>query len=312
MQGIPLNTDNSPSIMLELIFKLKIKDVMTRDVKTADKHCSMREIQRIMKEERITGLPVAEKSRLCGIVSMEDVLQAMDKGLIEEEAGKHMTRNVIVLEEDMPLSFAINYMDKYHYGRFPVLNMNKELTGIITTRDIVNHLLVEMNREMTRLEEMLPQNTVQDSGSQEMSFICHRYDFENAGKASTEIKKTLKKRGIDRKIIRRIAVASYELEINQVVHSLGGRMNFVIDNDKVKIIAADSGPGIPRVEDALTEGYSTANDWIRSLGFGAGMGLPNVKRVSDEFTITSAVEEGTTVTSVIFTQPRNSKGDTQE
>ena len=312
MQGIPLNTDNSPSVILELIFKLKIKDVMTRNVKTAKKNCSMREIQKIMKEERITGLPIAEKSRLCGIVSMEDVLQAMDKGLIEEDAGKHMTRNVIVLEEDMPLSFAINYMDKYHYGRFPVLNMNKELTGIITTRDIVNHLLVEMNREMTRLEELVPRNKVQESGSQEMSFICHRYDFENAGKASTEVKKALKKRGVDRKIIRRIAVASYELEINQVVHSLGGHMTFIIDPDKVKIIAADTGPGIPRVEDALTEGYSTANDWIRSLGFGAGMGLPNVKRVSDEFNITSTVDEGTTVTSVVFTQRRINEGETKE
>ncbi len=310
MQGIPLNTENSPTVILELIFKLKIKDVMTRNVKTAGKNCSMREIQKIMKEERITGLPIAEKSRLCGIVSMEDVLQVMDRGQIEEEAGKHMTRNVIVLEEDMPLSFAINYMDKYHYGRFPVLNMNKELTGIITTRDIVNHLLVEMNREMTRLEELVPKNTIQESGSQEMSFICHRYDFENAGKASTEIKKALKKRGVDRKIIRRIAVASYELEINQVVHSLGGHMTFIIDPDKVKIIASDTGPGIPRVEDALTEGYSTANDWIRSLGFGAGMGLPNVKRVSDEFSITSAADEGTTVTSVVFTHNRAVEGET--
>ena len=312
MQGIPLNTENSPTVILELIFRLKIKDVMTRNVRTAGKKCSMREIQKIMKEEHITGLPITEKSRLCGIVSMEDVLSVMDQGLIEEEAGKHMTRNVIVLEEDMPLSFAINYMDKYHYGRFPVLNMNKELTGIITSRDIVNHLLLEMNREMTRLEELVPRNEAADSSSQEMSFLCHRFDFENAGKASTEIKKALKKRGVDRKIIRRIAVASYELEINQVVHSLGGRMSFVIDPDKVKIIAADSGPGIPKVEDALTEGYSTANDWIRSLGFGAGMGLPNIKRVSDEFSITSSTEEGTTVTSVIFTTPRNNEGDIKE
>jgi len=309
MQGIPLNTDNSPSVILEMIFRLKIKDVMTRNIKTACKSCSMREIQKIMKAERITGVPISEGSRLCGIVSMEDMLNVMDAGLIEDEASKHMTRNVIVLEEDMPLSFAINYMDKYHYGRFPVLNMNKELTGIITSRDIVNHLLLEMNREMTRLEEMVPKNKISAEGTQDLSFVCHRYDFENAGKASTEIKKALKKRGIDRKIIRRIAVASYELEINQVVHSVGGRMNFNITPDSVKITASDSGPGIETVEDALTEGFSTANDWIRSLGFGAGMGLPNVKRVSDEFTIESAVGEGTTVTSLIYTKPRPTEGE---
>ena len=119
MQGIPLNTDNSPSVILEMIFRLKIKDVMTRNVKTACKTCSMREIQGIMKAERITGVPITEGSRLCGIVSMEDVLNTMDRGQIEEEAFRHMTRNVIVLEEDMPLSFAINYMDKYHYGPLP-------------------------------------------------------------------------------------------------------------------------------------------------------------------------------------------------
>ncbi|QEN09279.1 CBS domain-containing protein [Oceanispirochaeta crateris] len=304
MQGIPLNTDNSPSVILEMIFRLKIKDVMTRNVRTSCKDCSMREIQKIMKEERITGVPITDGSRLCGIVSMEDVLSTMDRGLIEEPANKHMTRNVIVLEEDMPLSFAINYMDKYHYGRFPVLNMNKELVGIITSRDIVNHLLLEMNREMTRLEKMLPLNEPEARGSKEMSFICHRYDFENAGKASTEIKKALKKRNIDRKIIRRVAVASYELEINQVVHSLGGRMTFNILPDSVTIEASDRGPGIENLEEALTEGFSTANDWIRSLGFGAGMGLANVKRVSDEFNIASVPGEGTTVKSMIYTHSK--------
>ena len=309
MQGIPFNTDNSPSVILEMIFRLKIKNVMTRNVRTASKKSSMREIQKIMKEERITGVPITEGIRLCGIVSMEDVLSTMDEGLIEEEAFKHMTKNVIVLEEDMPLSFAINYMDKYHYGRFPVLNMNKELVGIITSRDIVNHLLIEMNNEMTRLEEMVPKSEPEESSSHEMSFLCHRYDFENAGKASTEIKKALKKRGIDRKIIRRIAVASYELEINVVVHSLGGGMSFTISPDSVKIIAGDNGPGIEKVEDAMTEGYSTANDWIRSLGFGAGMGLPNVKRVSDEFHIESVLGEGTTVTALIYTTPPESSDE---
>ncbi|MDA3957405.1 CBS domain-containing protein [Oceanispirochaeta sp.] len=308
MQGIPFNTDNSPSVILEMIFRLKIKNVMTRNIKTSCKSCSMRDIQKIMKAERITGVPIAEGSRLCGIVSMEDILSTMDSGLIEEPASKHMTKNVIVLEEDMPLSFAINYMDKYHYGRFPVLNMHRELVGIITSRDIVNHLLLEMNREMTRLEEMVPQNEPEVSGNKEMSFICHSYDFENAGKASTEIKKALKKRNIDRKVIRRIAVASYELEINQVVHSLGGRMSFKISPDSVTIEAADRGPGIEKLEDALTEGFSTANDWIRSLGFGAGMGLPNVKRVSDEFNIVSVPGEGTTATSLIYTHNRENEG----
>ena len=309
MQTIPLNTENSPSVILEMIFRLKIKDVMTRRVKTVEKNSSMRDIQHIMKEERITGVPVTEGNRLLGIVSMEDLLSTMDKGQIEENAQEHMTRNVIVLEEDMPLSFAINYMDKYHYGRFPVLNMHKELVGIITSRDIVNHLLLEMNQEMTRLEDLIPKKEQEGNSPEEMNFICHRYDFENAGKASTEIKKALKKRQVDRKIIRRIAVASYELEINQVVHSLGGHMQFHLSDDSVRIVATDTGPGIENVQDALTEGFSTANDWIRSLGFGAGMGLPNVMRVSDDFNIESTPGKGTVVTSLIYTKNAEERGD---
>ncbi len=309
MQAIPLNTENSPSVILEMIFRLKIKDVMTRRVKTVGKNSSMRDIQHIMKEERITGVPVTEGNRLLGIVSMEDLLSTMDKGQIEESAQEHMTRNVIVLEEDMPLSFAINYMDKYHYGRFPVLNMHKELVGIITSRDIVNHLLLEMNQEMTRLEDLIPKKEQEGNSPEEMNFICHRYDFENAGKASTEIKKALKKRQVDRKIIRRIAVASYELEINQVVHSLGGHMQFHLNDDSVRIVATDTGPGIENVQSALTEGFSTANDWIRSLGFGAGMGLPNVMRVSDDFNIESTPGKGTVVTSLIYTKTAEERGD---
>jgi len=308
MHSIPLNTENSPSVILEMIFRLKIKDVMTRELFTAGVHSTMRDVQKIMKEERITGMPIVDGSRLLGIVSMEDLLSVMDQGMIGEPVSRFMTRSVIVLEEDMPLSFAINYMDRYHYGRFPVLNMKKELTGIITSRDIVNHLLLEMNREMTRLEELIPQSD-QEGGPLEMSFLCHRFDFENAGKASTEIKKALKKRHIDRKIIRRIAVASYELEINQVVHSLGGRIQFRLEDDTARITAVDHGPGIENVEKALTEGFSTANDWIRSLGFGAGMGLPNVKRVSDSFDIESRPGTGTTVTSLIYTNPPQKEGE---
>jgi anti-sigma regulatory factor (Ser/Thr protein kinase) len=134
-----------------------------------------------------------------------------------------------------------------------------------------------------------------------MSFTTVRLDFELAGRASTEIKKALKNRNIDPKIIRRVAIASYELEINQVVHSLGGTISCSIQPNKIVIVAADNGPGIENTSLVMQEGWSTANEWIRSLGFGAGMGLPNTKRVSDEFFIESTPGIGTTVSSVVLT-----------
>jgi len=133
-----------------------------------------------------------------------------------------------------------------------------------------------------------------------MEFATAHYNFEIAGRASTEIKKALKQRNFDPKLIRRIAIACYELEINQVVHSNGGVMRCSIMPDKVVITAVDTGPGIADVNQALQEGYSTANEYIRSLGFGAGMGLANTKRVSDDFSINSAMGKGTTVRSVVF------------
>jgi anti-sigma regulatory factor (Ser/Thr protein kinase) len=159
-----------------------------------------------------------------------------------------------------------------------------------------------MNREVLRLEKLhKPVDTVASSKYSEMEFTTTHYDFETAGRASTEIKKALKQRNFDPKLIRRIAIASYELEINQVVHSAnGGVMRCSILPDKVVIIATDTGPGIEDVSLALKEGYSTATEYVRSLGWGAGMGLANTKRVSDEFTIESAVGKGTTVRSVVF------------
>jgi anti-sigma regulatory factor (Ser/Thr protein kinase) len=128
-----------------------------------------------------------------------------------------------------------------------------------------------------------------------MEFRTEPFNFELAGQASTAIKRALKNAGIDPGITRRIAIASYELEINQVVHSVGGVMRYKIHGGRLEIEAMDDGPGIPDVEKALTEGFSTANDRVRSLGFGAGMGLPNTKRVSDDFFIESAPGTGTRV-----------------
>lgn len=303
MQEIPINTYNSPNVILELIYKLKIKDVMTTNLVTATKETPLREIQYIMRERQVTGLPIVLGKRLIGIVSMDDIIQALDKGYINEKAQDHMTRNLIVLEDDMPISFAISYFDRFSYHRFPVLNKHKELVGMITSRDITSTLLVEINREIEDLEK----RTRTTGLSEEMSGEIHTYsilkhDFENAGYASTEIKKRLKSAGIAPHIIRRAAIASYELEMNLVVHSDGGELIAEYSPQTIQITARDSGPGISDVELAMTAGWTTASEWIRSLGFGAGMGLPNVKSVADDFTIESTLN-GTTVVCVIELHP---------
>ena len=299
-ENIPISTVDSPSVVLELIHQLKVKDVMTSVILTGTKNQTMRHIQALLRENKVAGIPIVEEKRLIGLVSTEDIINALDKGYIDSPVEERMTKNVIHLQDDMPVSFAISYLNKYRYGRFPVLNKNHELVGILTSTDVIRALLVEMNREVLRLEKLQKSTEAVPSIYSEMEFTTAHYDFELAGRASTEIKKALKHRNFDPKLIRRVAIACYELEINQVVHSNGGVMRCSILPDKVIITAADNGPGIEDVSQALKEGYSTANEYVRSLGFGAGMGLANTKRVSDEFTINSAIGKGTTVRSVVF------------
>ena len=127
-------------------------------------------------------------------------------------------------------------------------------------------------------------------------------DFTRAGEASSSVKNKLKMLGVNSEIIRRVAIAMYEGEINMVIHAGGGEAVVDIDPDKVVIVLTDHGPGIADVNKAMQEGWSTAPDNVRSLGFGAGMGLPNMKKYSDEMTIDSVVGEGTTLRMVVYAQ----------
>lgn len=124
-------------------------------------------------------------------------------------------------------------------------------------------------------------------------------NFASAGDASIQIKKVLRQLGFSPDIIRRVSIAMYEGEINMVIHADGGTADVLVDDDKITIILADKGPGIADIGLAMQAGYSTAPDDVRSLGFGAGMGLPNMKKNTDEMHIDSTVGVGTTVTMVV-------------
>ena len=120
-------------------------------------------------------------------------------------------------------------------------------------------------------------------------------DFTSAGNASVTVKRNLRQLGVDSEVIRRVAIAMYEGEINMVIHANGGEADVSVSPDKIEIVLKDNGPGIADIEQAMQEGFSTAPDNIRSLGFGAGMGLPNMKRYTDDMQIQSEVGKGTTI-----------------
>ena len=139
----------------------------------------------------------------------------------------------------------------------------------------------------------------------QMHFEVPGDDFTRAGEASGEVKRTLKKLGFAPDIIRRVAIAMYEGEINMVIHAGGGQVDVEILADRVVAVLTDHGPGIPDVEKAMQEGWSTAPDNIRSLGFGAGMGLPNIKQYSDSLEINTKIGEGTVLTMTVLTSESN-------
>ncbi|KAB3535927.1 anti-sigma regulatory factor [Alkaliphilus pronyensis] len=134
----------------------------------------------------------------------------------------------------------------------------------------------------------------------QLSYNIERRDFSRAGEASSNIKKALRQLGVNSATIRRVAVATYEAEMNIIIHSEGGTIGVTVDVDKIRIDAKDTGPGIENIEMAMKEGYSTATSEVRELGFGAGMGLPNMKRCADEFSIESSKGNPTKVSIIIY------------
>ena len=130
----------------------------------------------------------------------------------------------------------------------------------------------------------------------ELKYTVSRDDFARAGEASGSLKKTLKTLGFTPDLVRRVAIAMYEAEINMVIHAQGGEITATVTPEELVIVFADVGPGIPDISLAMTAGFSTATDDVRDMGFGAGMGLPNIKKYADDLEIQTQVGVGTTVT----------------
>ncbi len=130
-------------------------------------------------------------------------------------------------------------------------------------------------------------------------FFLTGKDFAKAGVASSNLKAILESMGVPPDIIRRAAIAAFEAEVNVIIYAVAGMMHYSITQETIKIIVQDMGPGIPDIALAMTEGYSTAPDYIRELGFGSGMGLPNIKKNTDKLTVNSVVGEGTTLEFII-------------
>ncbi len=300
------------SFVQMLVFELRVRDAMTSPPITATTTDSLRSIQHVMKAHRISGVPILANDVLVGIVSIEDIINALDGGHINDSAEQWMCRKIVTLRDHFSLVRAVAEFDRHGYGRFPVLDANNRLVGVITRGDITICLMHQLERraeEAVAKEAALVATRAADEKAHRivLNTDVKSGDFESAGKLSQRIREVLRARGVAPEILRRAAIIAYEAETNIIIHSLGGRINTSIDSIKVRIKAIDRGPGIENVDLAMQEGWSTAGPLARELGFGAGMGLPNIKRCADEFVIQSELGGGTRLQAAVFLQKAETK-----
>jgi CBS domain-containing protein len=289
----------------ELTYELKVEDAMTRKGITVSPDTTMDEFREVLRVNRISGTPVVQDGKMVGIVSIEDLIKALSAGELSTTVGEKMVRHPVTLYADEPLVYAVSRFSQYRFGRFPVINRAGELVGIITYGDIVRAMLkrLEVDYHEEEIHRYRASHIFEDILADEVALVFgYRVvarDFGRAGEASSGLKKTLTRLGIHPNVIRRVAVATYEAEINIVVYTDGGEIVAEVQRDRIKIEALDKGPGIPDIEQAMLPGFSTAPDWVREMGFGAGMGLPNIKSCADRMDLKSTVGVGTHLTIII-------------
>ena len=285
----------------ELFYELRVQDVMTQNVITVSPQTTMRELGAMLREHRISGAPVLEKGKLVGIVSIQDLIQALEAGQANQPVSSWMTRQVDTLYPQERVISAIQELAQTGYGRFPVVNRTSgKLVGILTQGDIIKGSLKRLDVDFRMREsELHAMHSFFDDVVSEDTSIVLRYsvkakDFDHGGEASTRFKRSLQNLGIAPKVLRRVAIATYEAEMNLILHTTeGGAIEADVRPSSIEIDVTDSGPGIPDIELAMRPGFSTAPAWIREMGFGAGMGLKNIRDCADHMSLTSTLDAGT-------------------
>jgi CBS domain-containing protein/anti-sigma regulatory factor (Ser/Thr protein kinase) len=292
----------------ELVYEIKVKDAMTREVIFFGQDDTFREIQLSIKKNRISGVPILDADKnIIGIISIDNVITALDNDYVNDRVKNYMTKDVITIPQNYSLVSAIKKFEHYKFGRLPVTKntYSNEIVGIITMGDILNCLLVNIQTIAEKVEKKEAQNTrlsekmFEGTHKKKLCFEVKKADFDNAGRVASIIKNYFQKIKIEKQVLRKIAIVCYEAEMNINIHSLGGYITVETEPSAVIITAIDYGPGIPDIEEAMKPGFTTASEQIRALGFGAGMGLPNIKRCSDHLELESSMETGTILKATI-------------
>ena len=297
----------------ELSYELRISDTMTRDVKTCSPSTRISELLEVLRVRHMSGLPVLENNELIGIISIEDIVHAMEQNDLAAPVSKHMSTRIYTVKEFEPVVKAIEKFSQYRVGRLPVLNESGKLVGIITKGDITRGILTALQKDY-KVEEVrryrashLFEDITSDRTSLIMRYDIKAGDYQNGGQASSNIKRALLRLGASPQLARQCGIAIYEAEMNLIIHTTeGGIIRMQIDPHRILMQVTDTGPGIPDINLALQAGWSTASQEVRNMGFGAGMGLSNMRRCVDRLELESTPGQGTKLVMEILLSPDES------
>jgi len=300
----------------EMVYEMKVGDVMTTDVITVQAKDRMSSLRDVFRDNRISGLPVLDGERLVGLISLEDFIKWLADKQDDCPVQQKMIEEVEYAYQDEPLVLAISSFEKSGVGRFPVVDSDTgRLVGILTKGDVIEGLLkkLEIDYQNEEIRSYRTGHLFTDLEADETTltfqYSVKGHDLKQAGTSSSRLKRTLSRLGIHPDVVRRVVIASYEAEMNLVIFTEGGKIRARVRPGEVLVQIEDSGPGIDDVDKALEPGYSTAPDWVRELGFGAGMGLVNIRKCADSFDIWSRLGRGTVLKATFFTDEAKHETD---
>ena len=316
-RGRPITDQDAHEInrVEELSYDLKIHEVMTKNLHTARSEMSLADMLEVLRINRISGAPVVDDGQLVGVISIEDIVRAMQRNDLTETVGQYMTRQLVTVFSYDSIVKAMQTFTESHVGRLPVVNEENKLVGMITKGDITRGILVALQKDYKEEEvrryraSHLFEDIISDRTTLVLRYNIKAHDFTHGGNASSNIKRALLRLGADPQIARRCGIAVYEAETNLIIHTTrGGILKLEVEPHRITMSTTDDGPGIPDIDQVLQPGYSTATDQVREMGFGAGMGLVNIKRCVDSMELESTVGKGTKLIMRIHVPAENFNG----
>ncbi|MCK5038947.1 MAG: CBS domain-containing protein [Thermoplasmata archaeon] len=281
-----------------LLINGRISDFMSKPPITLTGEATMADAKALMRDNKISGIPIVDDGdKLTGLVSLENIIVALENQKINDPIHKHMVTNVSHLMDDMAVSAVMSYLMTHGYHRYPVVNKEKKVVGIVTRGDLMLHLYTQLgniymhNKRRDDLLTPVIHLSDSDKSMDDMSFSydINTRDIDMAGKGSTLFKKFLQEHEVPVAETRRASISLYEAEVNVVIHGGGkGEIKGYLVNNQIFMVVVDHGPGIEDIDLAMEIGYTTATAEARKRGFGAGLGLNNIKQYSDKLIIISS------------------------